>query len=121
MTVAIKGMDMPTSCRNCELGCRKFLRLSLGIRTGAKYSNGILPDCPLIELPEENKDMSWEELVEKFRNYNKIYIPSDISFIRLYQICFNSNGDIFFLNDKILNRTPYQMYQIIKALIGETK
>ena len=118
--IGIKGMELPKSCKECafceEFCEEKFCQME---SVSIKDENIRQSFCPLVDLGKE--DMSWEELVEKVRNYNKIYIPNDISFIRLYQICFNRIGDIFFLNDKRLKKTPYQMYQIIKSLVGDQK
>ena len=120
--IGIKGMELPKSCKECFLNIEGFSNNSYCRKTKletTKYNNKRHTKCPLLDLGKE--DMSWDELVEKVRNYNKIYIPNDISFIRLYQICFNRIGDIFFLNDKRLKKTPFQMYQIIKSLVGDER
>jgi len=118
--IAIKGMEMPKGCKNCLIGCGSYTDLiAFQKHNPEDYANKRLETCRLVDLGKE--DMSWDELVEKVRNYNKIYIPNDISFIRLYQICFNRIGDIFFLNDKRLKKTPFQMYQIIKSLVGDER
>lgn len=85
MTVAIKGMDMPISTQKCQFFKRdshfengtQIVSEMICLVTGKKicdvdnilplYSCKRCPDCPLTELPEENKDMSWEELVEKVK------------------------------------------------------
>lgn len=126
--IAIK-MDMPKSCQSCDF---YLLGENSCSRTGfiINCNNNIMDkNCPLTELPEENKDMSWEELVEKVSKISDLVINNNNFAMKNYNIVFFKNGKtgvyydngyITFINDeRILNF--YQMYQIIKALIGDER
>ena len=55
MSVIVKGMEMPTSCRECidrRLGFRAYFGCIKG--TVAPSSEERLPDCPLRPLPEKH-------------------------------------------------------------------
>ena len=118
---------MPKSCKECDFyllgenscSCTGFI---------INYNNIIIDkNCPLIELPEENKDMSWEELVFKLgdKALNK---SSELGCIAKFEIepcglSFYEDGCVLDEhNDYILTKqTPYQMWVIIKALIGDER
>ena len=136
--IAIKGMDMPKSCSSCP----KFNTYDTYMRAYCGHKEDYIsfnsqqeceehrhPNCPLIDLPEENKDMSWEELKEKCSNSCEIsfdYTKNRLHFSK-FNLSFNANGEMYLafgntdiyitLRNKI---KPYQMYQIIKAL-GDQK
>lgn len=130
--IAIK-MDMPKSCSECHF-------LDTGIRVNVcklldekveNISNARRWNCPLIALPEENKDMSWEELVEKIKLIHKKeynIINNQIIWFENWNIGFHKDGDItsdyeggdtFITNYK--KATYFQMWVIIKALIGDER
>lgn len=154
--IAIKGMDMPKSCNNCRLcviattinDLDILCGINSDIDTVSGFTNSRHPKCKLIALPEENKDMSWLQLIDKCKSefpqkyfqyeenqfgYSKkhttkiIFLiedenyPDEVGCIR-----FREDGVVEcgayapsegFFKSKI---KPFGMYQIIKALIGET-
>ena len=143
--IAIKGMDMPKSCKECDF---YLLGENSCSRTGfiINCNNNIMDkNCPLIDLGSE--DMSWEELVNKCKSefsqknfqyeenqfgYSKKHItkinfliedenyPDEVGCIRFREDCVVECGAYApsegFFKSKI---KPFQMWQIIQALVGE--
>lgn len=72
---------------------------------------------------KSNENMTWTEFVDLLKD-NKLClyqksIKQEFEWIQVYGLLFCGNGEII-AGDRIQNRTPYQMYQIIKNLT-ETK
>lgn len=149
--IAIKGMDMPKSCvveekladgstkifGNCimckgdygyPVQCRRFHSYDL-----EKYIDRRHPNCPLTELPEENKDMSWEELVEKVKQLKSALLTVNEDYISYsaFEGCthileFGIDNQIVFRyadEEKIIHtdKSFYGMWVIIKALTGDER
>jgi len=129
----IIDMEMPKGCALCPQRCTNFNGLSFSERFDIKYENSRLDTCPLQEHTEENKNMSWEELVEKVKE-----LKSDLLIIFEDYICYCTNKEIwgnlefgidnqivfrYFDGQKIIHtdRSFYQMYQIIKSLVGDER
>jgi hypothetical protein len=125
--IGIKGMELPKSCAICEF--HRFVNLArfICLRTNKTLGDitKIDKDCPIVDLGKE--DMSWEELVLKLgdKALNK---SSELGCIEKFEIepcglSFYKNGAILDEhNDYILiKQTPYQMYQIIKSLVGDER
>ena len=71
MSVIIKGMEMPESCRVCRVACEHFLNLD-GVMEKLFSSDSVRSDCPLIEVPSEDvvevKHGKWEVLESLLRS-----------------------------------------------------
>lgn len=135
--IAIKGMDMPKSCMKCkftnslhEIHYCLFNREPITDYGWQKKR----PDfCPLTELPEENKDMSWEELVEKVKQLKSALLTVNEDYISYsaFEGCthileFGIDNQIVFRyadEEKIIHtdKSFYGMWVIIKALTGDER
>ena len=123
------NMELPKDCESCrfnEYGCIFLERID--IDEYEKTKNVRRKDCPLVDLGKE--DMSWEELVESFKKSKEVNVDTIKNRIYLskFNISFKKNGEIYLCfgtsqiyitrKEKI---TPYQMYQIIKSLVGDER
>ena len=55
MSVIIKGMKMPSSCRGCDfIACGFEIADMYCIRTGEKIIDGQANRCPLVEIPKNH-------------------------------------------------------------------
>jgi len=126
--IGIKGMELPKSCAKCRfkdsLHGIYYCLFNCEAITDYGWQKQRAYFCPLVDLGKE--DMSWEELKEKVKKLIpkiEIWGKSNEYFdIRIGGLCFWQDGEI--LNDEntiLTDKTPYQMYQIIKALTGETE
>ena len=78
--VYIKGMEMPTSCHDCEIGGAKqfdkagncpFYRLDW--REQAKYSDRRVDGCPLVPVPPHGRLIDADEADSRFTpNYTEL-------------------------------------------------
>ena len=120
--IAIKGMDMPKNAKTCRFRHSIFNYCVIDknrdtIKTD-KFDKCL--NCPLIDLPEENKDMSWEELKERIK-YKKGFSISvsglSIHFdTKIAYFVFLKGGDVLCNHTQIkINQKPFQMWQIILA------
>lgn len=50
MSVLVKGMEMPTNCKECKIACEPYLSLD-GLLGKISMSDSVRCDCPLIEVP----------------------------------------------------------------------
>jgi hypothetical protein len=123
-------MEMPESCSCCPMMCPMYTSYLISKNFCSdvnkpipkdEYQNKRYQGCPLIELPSEN--MTWEELVEKVKSLNSKYIQIEkdrIIIDEIEKISFIKNGAITRFSSIIaIGRTNFQMYQIIKSLVGE--
>jgi len=127
--IGIKGMELPKSCAICEF--HRFVNLArfICLRTNKTLGDitKIDKDCPIVDLGKE--DMSWEELKEKCKSFiKKIDKTAEGRNIEYFEIepcglSFWEDGIILDEhNDIILTKQNYyQMYQIIKSLVGDQK
>ena len=83
--------------------------------------------CKLVALPEENKDMSWEELKEKCKTFI-VKIENEMNNIEYFEIepcglSFWEDGTVLDEHNDIIltEQSNFKMYQIIKALIGDER
>ena len=136
--IGIKGMELPKSCRTmdgneraeqskcCPFEDYGFCWLDEK-RLTFEFINDRHLNCPLVDLGKE--DMSWEELVEKVKAIKDLKITFDPDGVFSFIINFFDDEIIIYFNrlncvlikNKRHSKTPYQMYQIIKALTGETE
>lgn len=117
-------MEMPKSCASCPLlkvkGC-----FTVFLHQDIRDKN-----CPLIDLGKE--DMDFEDLKEKCKNistgnynhYFSVRIDSGtiFSFYETGTISIEQENDLT-KDDyiEIFNKTPFEMYQIIKSLVGDER
>ena len=87
MSILIKGMEMPTSCRACHLkmncdDCEGWKCVCLPLRKEIGYFNELLADkrrddCPLIPVPDHgrliDKDVMCKECRRVAEEYDGIY------------------------------------------------
>ena len=126
-------MELPKGCMVCPIkdSCKSIKEHQDEYNKFLEYYTGYdnrFAWCNLIDLGKE--DMSWEELVEKVKELLiKIHIELETFSLKDYNIKFYKNGHIgvyydgnyitFITNDGKTNY--YQMYQIIKSLVGDQK
>lgn len=125
-------MELPKSCAKCRfkdsLHGIYYCLFNREAITDYGWQKQRADFCPLVDLGKE--DMSWEELVEKVKELLiKIHIELETFSLEDYNIKFYKNGHIgvyydgnyitFITNDGKTNY--YQMYQIIKSLVGVQK
>jgi len=136
MSVIIEGMEMPKGCNDCPLKVQKFINeitdfidlcpYTQEVIIKDKYTNKKCKDCPLKEYPE-NKDMSWKELIEKIKKIKFVCLGKNKRWFYIafsgYAIEFHNDGTIFLSCEHSFNlfenKKPFEMWQIIKALVGE--
>lgn len=68
MSLLIKGMEMPTSCKNCELA-KHFDGYN---ENDCPFNAFSFYDCPLIELPAHGDLIDRDELVK-----HGVYMPTE--------------------------------------------
>lgn len=73
MSVLVKGMEMPNSCRECKLrddmACCLPLDTPYEDRWVGKNEDKREPDCPLIEIPEHGDLVDVDDLEEWIENW----------------------------------------------------
>jgi len=125
--IGIKGMELPKGCIVCPIkdSCKSIKEHQDEYNKFLEYYTGYdnrFAWCNLIDLGKE--DLSWDELVEKVGKYkNTIRISSDkFDFIIGDYLVFYKTGRITLMG-AIINEhiKPYQMYQIIKSLVGDER
>lgn len=140
-------MELPKSCKECETFGNEVVEdnNNLNLKKGdivcsllekidvdrCVLKNGIkLTNCPLVDLDKE--DMDFEDLKEKCKNistgnynhYFSVRIDSGtiFSFYETGIISIEQENDLT-KDDyiEIFNKTPFEMYQIIKSLVGDER
>jgi len=124
-------MELPKGCASCPITskiCSAFALDKEFKKEDLKFSRH--PLCQLVDLGKE--DMDFEDLKEKCKNistgnYNH-YFSIRIDSGTIFSFYENGTISIEQENDltkddyiEIFNKTPYQMYQIIKSLVGDEK
>lgn len=119
-------MQMPKSCDKCKFcidngyltsQCRLNFETVEDLRL-----NKIDKNCPLIDLG--NEDMSWEDLKEKAKQFIE-KTEKDVygkEYFEINSLSFWQDGAVLDKHNDIIswkNQMPYQMWQIIQALVGE--
>lgn len=124
-------MELPKGCASCKICCCKGYNDLVTYEEPDEWEYKRLPDCPLVDLGKE--DMSWEELVEKVKELKSelLSIRNDcivcVSFLGAWDCLeFGIDNQIVFkylAEEKTINtdRSFYQMYQIIKSLVGDER
>jgi len=95
----------------------------------------VCSNCPIFQIDKLSEDMSWEELFKKYKKdielndwFTFVYVISPESIFKIS--CYQKTGRIkinftyceleYTILDKF-SQKPFQMYQIIKLLIGDQK
>lgn len=133
--IGIKGMELPKSCNNCRFCVIATTVNDLGMLCGVNtdidtvcgFTSSRHPNCPLVDLGKE--DMSWKELIEKIKNIKFVCLGRNKKWFYIafggYAIEFHNDGTIFLSCEHSFNlfenKKPFEMWQIIKALVGGEK
>lgn len=121
-------MELPKSCNNC-IFCVvattiNDLDMLCGVNPDIDTVRGFIssrhPNCKLVDLGKE--DMSWDDLKIKCDNLTTdIQFSSDGFDFECKGIWFNRVGTIFSSKLNIEDLKPFEMYQIIKSLVGDER
>lgn len=135
-------MELPKGCNSCPLKVPKFIKEAMDwidlcpyteeVIIGDEYENKRCDKgCPLVDLGSE--DMSWEELVEKVKELKSDLLTINEDYIRYRSFAecwdcleFGIDNQIIFKymdEQKVIHtdKSFFQMYQIIKSLVGDQK
>ena len=74
MSVYIKGMEMPTACRECFVACKAY-QSQTGILENL-FTDAIRGDCPLIPVPDHGRLIDADAL--------KDYLVNDPSCLNIF-------------------------------------
>lgn len=118
MSVLIKGMDMPDSCRECALGqyTKSGIRcIVLSKRDGFSHSTGFgntarMSGCPLVEVPsvQPERKGNWvgigDESCETFECDRCGFVLEDWIQGAFYNFCPNCGADMRGEQNEVHNR-----------------
>lgn len=129
--IGIKGMELPKSCSSCEITEYYCHICPIIGESKLDYKDNRNPNCPLVDLGKE--DMSWEELVEKVKELKSDLLTINEDYIRYRSFAecwdcleFGIDNQIVFKymdEQKVIHtdKSFFQMYQIIKSLVGDER
>ena len=68
MSVIVKGMEMPTTCRECVIGNPKAKTCIIG---KPKMNTKRRDDCPLVEIPPHSDLVDRDDLIAEYDHQHK--------------------------------------------------
>lgn len=122
-------MELPKSCSECNFGNWVNDNIVCEINLNVIRKDSVMDKradfCKLVDLGKE--DMSWEELVEKVKGMPNIEF-GEISRLKHIKINVTFNPLYYYESRLFCSKNlafesikPYQMYQIIKSLVGDER